>query len=773
MFKQNLKILVKQLRRNKTFSVITVAGFSFALMFVILLSLYIAQELSVDQFHEKRHRIFRLTTGLSSNFAPPVGQRLMDTYPEIEAYTRLYSTRGIISDLKGQKISVSYHLVDSSFFTMFSFRFIEGDMKRVFDDKNGIVLTHSYAKKLFGNSSPLGKEVELNSKNRFTVTGVIHDIPENTHIQKCDAFVNFPILADIWGSSDLLSSYSNSSFALYFLVKPNSNIRAKEEEILKAFNNDYWMYTQGFAKDVKFEPLTEIYFGGLNGPAAKGNSMKMVMILTAIAIVILLLAIINYVNLSVAQSSFRSREVAVKKLHGSTKGRLVVQFITESIIICLIAFNIALLLAKLAEPSFNALLETQINISDKFDFLTTVIFGLGIILVGIISGLAPAFFISRYNAIDIVKGTFRRKSKSIIGKILISVQYCAAITLIICTWIIAQQTQFMRKYDLGFNRENIIYYGNDINNSQREAFRDEMLKVPGVVDVAYAAGSPLDGGNNNSMDFYGKPVSFQVFKVDSAFLKMFDLMIKPTGVAYQKGWFCLNETAIRELELDSLAQSLKLPNGQEIPIHGIVKDFHFRDLRTKVGPAMVMYLGKEEWPWGIYIKISGANVAETLKNITKVHKDFTGGLPFDYSFADETIYKWYQKEEQTAQMIGYLTILAIIISIMGVLAMATFYIQQRVKEIGIRKVTGATELGVVKMLNFDLLKWVLLSFVFACPIAYYAMSSWLANFPYKTPIYWWVFILSGIIALGFALLTISWQSYRAASRNPVEALRYE
>ncbi len=769
----NLKILFKQLMRNNLYTAITILGFSVSLTFVILLSVYIQQELSVDRFHANGNRIYRLSRGDGSSFAPPVGQRLMDAYPEIEAYTRLYKNGGIISAEAKPKLLIDYLLVDSAFFTMFSFNLVEGSPREVFRSKNGIVLTQSLAHKLFGDKSPIGLVVGINDRVKFTITGIIQDFPENTHFVRCDALLNFPVLADLWDSPDLMTTYSNSSFALYLLTKPNTNIASKEGEILESFKKDYWMYSQGFAKVVKFEPLTEIYFGGQRGSGAKGNSKKLVMVFSAIAVVILLLAVINYINLSVAQASTRSREVAVKKLHGSSRRRLIGQFIVESIVICLVAFNLALILAKIAEPSFNELLGTRLNLDQKFTLGDISIYALGIVLVGIVSGLIPSLTITSYKAIEVVKGSFRRRSKSVLGKMLISFQYCVAIILIICTWLIARQTQYMRNFDLGFNRDNIIYFDNDIGNSQRDAFRDEVLKIPGVIELGYAAGSPLDGGNNNSFEYKGKPVSMQVFKFDSAFVRMFGIRIIHTGGAQSKQNYCLNEAAIRELELDSMPKSFKFPNGYELPIFGVVKNFHFKDLHQQIGPAIVMGLTKDENPWGIYVQISGVNQQETLAGIKRVHDKFTGNLPFDYSFADETIRTWYEKEEKTAKMIGYFSVLAIIISVMGILAMATFYIGQRVKEIGIRKVNGATNSGIIQMLNFDLIKWVVISFILASPMAYYAINKWLANFPYKAPVSWWVFLLSGIIVVVFALLTITWQSWRTANRNPEEALRYE
>lgn len=772
MFYSNLRILLKQLLRNKTYTSITILGFSISLMFVILLSVYIEQELSVDKFQKNKNRIFRMTTEKGSYFSAPTGEKIKNQFPEVEDYTRLFHREGIISDLGQQKLRLDYLMVDPAFFKMFSFKMVEGNTGEVLNAKNSIVLSQSFAHKMFGNQSPMGKEVEVNGQFKFIVTGIIENFPENTHLRACDALINFTVLADFWNSKEILTTDGNNSFSLYFIAKPNSNLPAKEGDILKEFKKYHWMYQRGYAKEVKMEPLSSIYFGEKDGQGAKGNSQKLIIVLSTISVLILFLAIINYINLSIAQSSLRSREIAVKKLLGSTKFRLFAQLITESVVICLVAFNIALVLSKLAEPVFNHLLDTNLNLSSKFSLSTSMLYLGGILLVGFISGLIPAYVITRFKAVEVVRGSFRRKTKSVFSKILISFQFTIAIALIICSWIIIKQTNFMKSYNIGFSKDNILWISNDISPNQKDAFRSEMKKIPNVEEVSFVAGSPIDGGNNQSFNYNDKPVSFQEFKVDSLFFKMFNINDEKTGVAYARYAVWLNQTAVRELSLEKLPKTFKFYNT-DLPVYGVVTDFHFRDLHQKIGPAIITQLGSDDWAWSIFIKLSGGNQIQTVEQIKKAYSSFTNGLPMDYGFVDDTIYKWYQQEERTASIIGYFSLLAIIISVMGILAMATFYIQQRIKEIGIRKVNGATEILITRMLNFDLIKWVLVAFVVACPASYYISDKWLQNFPYRTTASWWVFILSGLIVLFFALITVTWQSWRAALRNPVEALRHE
>lgn len=773
MIINNFKIFIRQLIRNKSFSFITIAGFSFALMFVILLSVYVTQEFSVDNFHEKKDRIYRLVTDKSSNFPPPMGEYLMDKYPEIENFSRFYIGGGTVSIDESQKHSIKYLFIDSSFYNIFSFKVIEGNPSEMLVSKYSIVLVDSYARKLFGNENPMGKEINLNGRINFVVTGIIEDFGPNTHFPSTNGLVNFNAIEDIWGYKGLLTEYGNSSFALYLLAKPNADLNSKIPEILADFMESFWLFQRGFATDLSIEPLEEVYFSKKGGVGEDKNNKTIVLVFSSIVVLILVLAIINYVNLSLAQSSFRSREVAVKKLFGSTRMNVFSQFVFESVLLCLLSFSFALVLSKFAEPTFNHLLNTSINISHAFSWSTTLTYVAGIIIIGVVSGSIPALTMSKFKAVDVLKGAFRRKSKGTISKLLIAFQYIAAIVLIACTWIISNQTNYLRNFDLGFSKDNIVYFGNPIRPSEKEAFRNEVKKIAGVVDVAFAAGSPLDGGNNNSVSSDdGQKVSFQVFQVDSAFFDIFGITGTPTGAAYTPNSYWINQTAIKELELEQLPVEFAMGRAR-FPIYGVINDFHFRSLYQPVGPALVKILPEDTWPWTVFVKIEGGNPIILMESIKKVSDKFTGGIPIEPRLMEDAIAKWYEREEKNAKIIGYFTILAIVISVMGIFGMAAYYITQRIKEIGIRKVNGASDLEIMGMLNIGFLKWVAVSMVFAFPIAYYAMNKWLQGFPYKTPLHWWVFLLSGLAAVLVAFVTVSWLSYKASTRNPVEALRYE
>lgn len=773
MLSKNIKIFIKQLLRNKAFSFITIAGFSFALMFVILLSLYIKQETSIDKFHEKKDRIYRLVWERGSGFAPPVGDWLKGIYPEIESYTRFHIGSGFIGKSKDNIYSFRNLYVDSDFFSMFSFRLIEGNPDNVFADRNSVVLFESFAHKLFGSENPIGHEVEINQNHKFIVTGIVEDFENNTQFEKADLIFNFPSLATFWGDDDLMSDYGNSSFGLYLLEQPNADLRGKKQDIFELFSKDYWLFSNGFAKELRFERLDEVYFGGHSGMGIRGNSRLIITVFSSIVVLILILAIINYVNLSMAQASLRSREIAVKKLFGSTRLKILGQFVVESVLLCLLAFNFGLLLAKIAEPSFNTLLDTELNLNDAF-YLPNVLVSLSAILaIGVISGIVPAYLMSKLQALDVLKGIFRYKSKGVLSKVLISFQYCAAIALIASTWVVARQTNYLRNFDLGFSKDNIVYFSNAILPSQKNAYRNELLRIPGVEAVSFTAGSPMDGGNNNSFSHNGKSYSFQDFRVDSTFFNIFQIESMPTGAAYSKGSYWLNETAVKELGIDRTTTEVAFTDTWKVPVYGVVKDFHFRSLYQPIGPAYIRILPEEGYPWVVFVKIGSENQQDIVAKIKNVHSQFTGGLPLDVSFVDERVASWYEKEERNAKLIGLFSILAIVISIMGIFGMAAFYITQRIKEVGIRKVNGATDLQIMGMLNAGFIKWVVVAMVLATPIAYFAMDKWLQTFAYKTSLSWWIFAASGLGAIAIALLTVSGLSYKASTSNPVKALRHE
>ena len=771
MKSHSLKSFFKFLGKNKLYSFVTISGFAVSLMFVLLLSVYIKQELSVDRFHKNKDRIYRLYREKGSTFGAPNGGYIKNQLPEVEAYTRIKNMAGNAVFPGDQQTRMNYLLADSAFFTMFSFDLPEGDPREVLKTKDRAVLSKSFAHKMFGSEEPVGQSFELNHKT-FIVSGIIQDMPQNTHFDKFDAVITFDVLAEFWKYPELLTTNNNSSFAVYFLAKEGTDLPSKAPLILEQFKKDYWMYKEGFSKELKFEPLTDVYFSNSEGPAIRQNNKNSVLMFGAIAILILIIAIINYINLTVAQAGNRNKEIAIKKLMGSSKGALIYQQISESIALSLLAALIASGLALLVEPFFNNQMDTKLNLIHQINAPFIVISLLIIVLTGLVSGIIPALVANKFNPVEIVKGNFTFKTRKSYSKILIAFQYTVAIVLLVSTLTITQQSEFMQNYDMGFNKENLFWMDNTTESGQRQAFRNELKSIPGVEEVSYCMGMPIDGGNNQSFNYNDKPVSFQEFRGDSLYLRIFGIKVNETENAYSKNGVWINQTAVKILELGDNPTEFKYYDNMT-PILGIAEDFNFRSLHVQVGPAIIRQLGAEEFPWSIVVKINSANIIETVKKIKEKQSEFTGGAPMESGFIDASIDQWYTTEVKRSKLIGAFTLLSIIISSMGIFAMSLYYIQQKIKEIGVRKVNGAKISEVVILLNKDFLIWVLVAFIVASPIAYYAMNKWLENFAYKTSLSWWIFALAGLLALGIALLTVSWQSWRAATRNPVEALRYE
>ena len=762
---------IRHLLKNKLYSIVTVLGFAISMTFVLLLSIYIQEELTVDEFHANKERIYRMENE-AVDFSPPIAQDLKNSIPEIESFTRVLDSDGRISTADSQKIKFDYLGVDASFFEIFSFPLLEGRASEVLQTPNSIVLSKSLALQLFGTTNVVNKQVSINTEHKFLVTGIMDDFPKHTHFKPQDAIVNFRAFKTLWGFENILEEYGFASVSMYFLAKPNTNLPAKAPEILERFNKEYWLYQEGWANSLMFTPLQDLYFSTKEGNGTQSNSKTLIVVLSIIVLLILILAIGNYINLTIAQATFRGKEVAIKKLLGSSKGSLLLQFVRESMLLTAIALILSLFFLKLVEPIFNFLLNTQLDLNAKIGFWNIVKITIVYCLIGAVSGIVPALKISSFKPIEVVRGQLRKKAKTVYGKVFITFQYTVTIGLLICSWVIVKQTNFLRQTDLGFSKDNIVQIEYLGAMNEKATIKNALLNIPGVEDVSLSWQSPLSGGSNQTFDYNGKPMSFQEFAIDSSFFNVFNIKMAPTHVAKTENGVYLNEAAINALEISDDPVAFKM-GDQTIPILGTTNNFNFNNLRQNIGPLMMRNLGDFFYPQNIFIRINGNGLFKTLDEIKETYAALLDKTPFEIKFVDETINNWYVKEERTGKIIGYFTVLSFIISIMGIVAMSAFYMQQRRKEVGIRRVNGASIAQILSMLNKDYIKWVGVAFVIATPITWFALQSWLQGFAYKTSINWWVFVLSGLIALCIALLTVSWQSIKTAAANPVDTLRNE
>lgn len=771
----DLKIYRKFLLRNKLYTLVSVIGFSISLMFVILLGIYVKQELSVDNFHEKKDRIFLLSHDNATFFGNPVADFVKDKCPEVESYVRIHPNSIILGEKGKLKEKVDALFADSSFFNVFSFKLIEGNPSQVLASLKSVVITKSFANKMFPHKDPIGAQLIINN-TPHTITGIMEDIPQNTQIPKADLVVNYNSITMLWGESDwILNTSDNFGFTMYFLEKKNNDLPAKSSMLLELFKKEFWYYKNGFTNDLQFTPLEDAYFNisGGNSPI-RTNSKTLISVYTGIVILILVIALLNYINMTVAQAGFRGKEAAMKKLLGCSRKDLILQLLTESFLMTLFTFILGLLLAFLVESSFNNLLNTNLNLSSQFTPLLIFITFIFILFISIVAGLIPAIIISGFNPIEIVKGTFTRKVKSKYSKGLIIFQYIVAISLLICSFFIKQQADFLVNYDTGFNRKGIFVMNNVLDSTQLEGFKSKLHSIPGVEMVSYSRGTPATGSNNFSFEVDGVQYSFQELVVDSVFFKIFDIKISPTGIEPSNETFWVNQVAYNALRPDSISFSANFGHANYRQIAGIVSDFNFKSLYEPIGLMRIRNLPHGHIPWEIIVKISqGADLYKTADKIKDTYTKYNGGEFFESQFIDDTIQKSYEKEQKTSRIISAFTTLTIIIMVMGVFAMSLYLIRQKEKEIGIRKINGATESQILRMLNRDSLIRVLVAFIIACPIAYYAMSRWLEGFAYKIELSWWVFLISGIVVLLLSLISVSWQSLKAARANPIDSIKNE
>ena len=460
----DLRVYGKFLSRNKLYTLVTVLGFAVSLMFVLLLSVYVKQELSVDQFHEKKDRIFLLARSDNhANFPNPVADLVKNNFPEVESYTRLVRRGPEKMKVADKDVEAGFLLADSAFFSIFSFPLIEGDPYTVLSTRASAVISQSFALQCFFDENPIGKSLFFSDGEAVMITGVMKDFPQNTQFQACDMVLNYFLLDRYYGAegyNSLFENWNNSSYEMFFLVKEGTDLQAKAPLLVDLFiQNNFWLYTNGQAKDVVFVPLVDCYFSDVYTGNAnlKRNSKTPVMIYTTIALLILIIAILNYINLSVSQSALRGKEAAMRRLLGCDKKGLMFQFLSEAMLMTLLSFAIGLFLAFAAEPFFNDVLNTKLNLAVHFlslPFIAGVL--LSLFVIGFISGWVPAIAVTKFQPIDIIKGAYRVKVKSTYSKLLITFQYSAGIILLICSTFIVRQNNFVRNYDLGVSKDNIL-----------------------------------------------------------------------------------------------------------------------------------------------------------------------------------------------------------------------------------------------------------------------------------------------------------------------------
>jgi len=789
-----LRFFFRLLKRYKGYSFLNFAGLTLGISIFILILLFVQHELSIDKHHENLNRIYRVQgeNGTQLSTAPAVGKWISENIPEAEKVVRFKFRHDYLvkyrpnNDSTREKTLIirDFAWSDSMVFDIFSFPLIAGDPRTALQDPFALVLTESMAQHIFGNENPIGKTLEINNEHEYHVTAVMEDL-KRTHL-RFDVLAPFENLGKIIGRSELdsFNSWNLSTFVLLPEIHDTAAVASKITGLfhdrLKELRNIDFVF--------ELFPLKDIFFSPGSSGRNHGNR-PMVLVFMSIAMFILLIACVNFLNLSTARASLRAKEVGIKKVVGSTRKRLITQFLGESVLFSLISFVLAIGLVWTFLPEFNRLIQRNLSMDYFHNPLILLIFIIGAILVGILAGIYPAFYLSAFRPVSILKGERTKGVRSaVFRKVLISFQFTISIILIIATLIVFKQIQYIKNMDLGFQKEHIVNLeiprNRDIRNNKK-AFKGRLMQHPMIHNVTYSQGRPGVVYNWEGFEYKGERNGYAIFTVDPDYFDVYGLEIISgrnfsREMATDQYRTCLlNEAAVRQLELKEPVGTILHHDDLEgssfpvkdIEVIGVVKDFHYQTLHNEIQPMMFGW--NDPWLWMISVKIGAGDVQATITHIEKVWNEFSPGFPFDYHFVDDIVDNLYKNEERMAKTIGYFAVLGIFIACLGLFGLASFMTERRTKEIGVRKVLGASVVEILMLLSKEFSKWVVVANVVAWPLAYYAMNKWLADFAYRTNIDAWPFLISGVLALAIAMITVSYQSLKAAMSNPIDSLRYE
>ncbi|MBN2091043.1 ABC transporter permease [candidate division KSB1 bacterium] len=784
MFKSYLTIAVRNISRFKAHSAINILGLSMSLAVVLLLFFHVKTEISADRFHKNYLHIYRFQEENRANLSPQFKEIIQENFPEIEKVTRILSGFSQVILEYNQPLYVKkIYFTDTSFFDIFTCEVVAGDLKTALNEPASLVLIDREATRLFGNEHPIGKIVKLNKEHLLKITAVIKPLPENSSLT-FSGVIPIQFLSQVEGSD--WEQISSTNFSHYFLSHQKIECSELAAKIKKYFNQIYPGYHLN--RQYQILPFKQIYFNQTTRDSCRHGNRTQLLLLTGISLLILVIAIINFINLAIAKSARRMLEIGIRKFAGASRFQLICQFLSEAMLISLFSVGLALVLAEILSPYFNDLFNTAVFVEPMNWPLLIFILIISGISLGCIAGIYPAFYLTAQRPSRIIKGerVFGTRTGNLKTGLLIF-QFVVSIGLIICTLVIARQRSFMLHHDLGFNPEKIISLG--YSDQIPIALQQTLLQIPNVEQLTIAGNAPGLGYSSSDMNWTYKGIEKQIYflhnHVDAEFLPLMNFNLKE-GRFFSKELdstnpVCiLNETAIKEFGIDDLS-SAKFTTYQmresSLPaqVIGVVKDFNHESLRSAIAPFIFFYEPNPESGL-IILKIKSSNfetLRRTIANLETVWKKFNPAIPFSCQFFDEWLENQYRTDARFGKIFMAFSFLAILIACLGLLGLVSFLMEQRTKEIGIRKVLGATVTGIVGLLTRDYIRWIAFANLVAYPIAWYAMNKWLQNYAYRIEINWWIFALASGLAVGIALVTISWQAIRAATANPVESLRYE
>lgn len=803
MFRNYLKVAIRNLLRHKLYTFINVAGLSLGIAFCLLILLFVKDEWSYDTFHPQAEKIYRLATkeitadkqlyfGTSTAFvlAPVLKQNLA----EVESTVRVALHQNLIRN--GAAIfAENIHVVDTNFLDVFNFPLIKGDKATALKSPSSVILTQETAKRVFGEAEPVGKTINIKLRETdysFTVSGVAKNPPSNSSI-RFDYLISFENAGKIWNERALLSFFQVYG-ENYVKLTPTGSITQVEKKLPAIIKQQLGEDHTG-QYQVLFQPITDIH---LNTDFPEGlepiSDPSYSYILGTVALLVLLIASINFITLSLGRSIDRAREVGVRKVVGAVRNQLVLQFWGEAILVSFLALILGIGLARLVLPVFNELADKTLT----YPLLSSITLAsiLLALVVGLLAGVYPALFLSNFNPIAVLKGRLQVGDAGIYRRFLIGFQFVLSIALIICTLIMSQQLNFLQNKNLGFDKEQVIIIPTGVANQEAlslfERMKNDLENHPSIAEISHSVFSIGEGWIQADYRDYNKTVRpFMMNIVDADFLKTIKANLI-TGRDFSREitsdisqGIIVNEALVKEYGWkEPLGQRLPGPDFPAHQIIGVVADFNYESLHTPVKPLVLalsdsLLQGTENVMFHassrrkIMVRVKPSNLQTTVSLLEQTWKKAASNLPFNYSFVDETLNNQYRREIRLGHMMNYATGFAIFISCMGLFSLATLAVQKRRREIGVRKVMGASLTNIILMFSKEFAILVLIAFMVATPVAYYVMHTWLQDFEYQVGISLWTFLLAGVLSLVIALITVSYQVIKAAIANPVNALRSE
>ena len=787
MFKNYILVSVRNLKKNSTYSLLNIMGLAIGMAAFILISLYVQYELSFDRHYEHAERIYRVIREGRAFTPPPLGPELMEKIPEVESASRiLRSSNTLVSHDHDHFLEEEFYWVDPKMLKIFSIPFTSGNPGTALNDPSAIVLSQKAAKKYFGNTDPMGKTLIVNERYEFNVSGVFDDMPANSHFVM-DLVVPYETYFSVT-NNDITSWRSNFSYT-YVLLHEGSDPQAMENKFAPLIEVPLFKAAgikEPYPKHFFIQPMTDIHLHShLEQEIEVNNDLKYILLFSSIAFLILFIACVNYMNLATARSLRRGKEVGLRKVVGAQRGQLIAQFLGESVAMAVMAMIFSILMVLAALPSFNNLVQRQLGMNPLHNpqlFLGLVFTTL---FVGLFAGSYPALRMSGFRPISVLSGAFTRSSKgSSLRNVLVLVQFAITIFLIVCTIAVREQLNFIKTVDLGYTKEQIITLPVRVGSIRQniQPIKIALLQYADIIAVSTSGSLPDNIDTFTSRDWTGRnleePIPIYYNTADYDYIDLFGMQIvqgrnfSREFPSDETGVFLVNETAVKVAEWEiPIGRKLTHWNGKTGEIVGVIKDFHLHSLHRPIEPLYV-FLDNNSFS-NIAIKIKTANIPATIDHVAAVMKKFSPSYPFSYSFFDEVFEQAYFTEQRMGRVFGAFAILGIFIACLGLFGLTAFAAEQRTKEIGIRKVLGASDSKIFLLLSKEFISWVLLANLIAWPIAYFAMNKWLQNFAYRIHIGIIAFLISGGTALLIAYLTVSYQSIKSARANPVESLRYE